>query len=244
MKKKLNLHHLVASAIIGFTVSGCTSLSRSPVIEEGKTSSSDGGQFNDLVSRDVVSVLSQINELSPARTILGTSNDAWQEGNFADALRQELETAGYAIRSAGAGEGTTSIGYSILDNTLNVPEGWQGQSQTVTVTAGDMAVRRSYLISAEGNISPLGKMQVRGVDASTLTLQRDIFDARADSNDGLDTKPVIPESATVPRAQNTPLDSAPAEQTGQIRQNRKRKAQHLLLIQWNRKRKTQHLPLS
>ena len=195
MTKKLRLQHLVASVIVGITISGCALVSSPPVTEE-KTSPESAGQFNDLVSQDVVSVLTQIDELSPSSTILGTSNVAWQAGGFADALREKLESAGYAIRSAGEGDGTMSIGYSVTKNTLDIPAGWRGKSQTVTVMAGDIAVRRSYLISAEGAISPLGKMQVRGVDASTLTLQRDIFDAPVNGNQGQDTKPAMPEPAT------------------------------------------------
>ena len=212
MTKKMKLQHLIASVLIGVTVSGCASVSSPPVVED-KTNPARAGQFNDLVARDVVSVLMQINELSPASTTLGTSNEAWQAGDFADALRYELESEGYAIRSAGAGQGTTPIGYSVTNNTLDVPIGWQGQSRMVTVMAGDIAVRRSYLISAEGAISPLGKMQVRGVDASTLTLQRDIFDAPANGDDSQETKPVMPKPASVPAeqiAQSAPSVAAPA----------------------------------
>ena len=223
MTKKLTLHHLLIAAIIGFTISSCASISSSHKVEKNPKSTADGGQFNHLVSKDVVSVLVQINELSPAKTTLGTSNDDWQEGDFADALRLELETAGYGIRSTGKGEGTTFIGYSVSDNTRDIPEGWQGQSQTVTVMAGDIAVRRSYLVSPKGVISPLGKMQVKGVDASTLTQQRGIFEAPANSNDGQITKPVVPKPSAVPTeriAQNTKPDmpepsSVPTERLAQ-----------------------------
>ena len=207
MTKNLRSQHLVASVILGITISSCASVPSPPVVEV-TTNLAPAGQFNDLVARDVVSVLTQINELSPANTTLGTSNEAWQPSDFADALKNELESEGYAIRSAGAGQGTTPIGFTVTDNTSDIPIGWQGQSQTVTVMAGDIAVRRSYLISAEGAISPLGKMHVRGVDASKLTLQRDIFNAPVNDDDGQDKTPTRPEPAPVPTEQIA--QSAPA----------------------------------
>ena len=213
MMKKLRSHYLVASVLIGMTISGCATFpSAPPEAVENDASPERAGQFNNLVSRDVVSILAQINELSPTNTTLGVSNDGWQAGDFANALRRELESAGYAIRSAGAGQGTISIGYTVSDSTLDIPADRQGQAQTVTVFAGDIAVRRSYLISGEGAISPLGNMQVRGADASMLNLQRDIFDERAKDNDELDTKPDMPKS-TANSAEQIAQSTPPAAAT-------------------------------
>ena len=217
MNFKSNFRWLAFAIPLSIVTAGCaitpdTQLTAEPAEGADTSTGADTGAetFNRLVSRDVVSVFTQINELSPASTILGTSNDAWRSGDFANSLKNELESSGYAIRSVGAGPGTISMGYEITDNTSAVPAGWTGESRTVTVMAGSIAVRRSYLISTEGAISPLGKMQVRGADASTLTLQKDIFNQRANDTRTQDAKSVEPEPADTPAPEWLAQSTEPA----------------------------------
>ena len=201
MVKNLKSYRLVACVMFSTVIASCTSIPSQPSVDN-VTSAGSVSRFNELVARDVVSVLAQINELSPGSTVLGTSSDSWRPGDFADALEYEFASVGYAIRSVGTGPGTLLMGYSVADNSVPVPDGQEGLSQTVTVTAGDIAVRRSYLITTAGEVSPLGQMQIRGVDASTLTLQGDIFSDPAPNS--------VP--ADGPRSQD-PIQDTPEEIT-------------------------------
>ena len=199
MTEKVKLYHLFASVVISITVSSCASVfPKTESVAQDTASDDNTGQFNDLVPQDVVSILKQVNELSPLSTTLGIANNSWLAGDFADALRDELESAGYAIRSVGSSPETLPLSYSITENARGVPTGWNGQSQTVIVTAGDIAVRRAYLISNEGAISPLGKMQVKGVDQGTLTMKKDVFAASAEGSSEQEEIPVKPAPTVAP----------------------------------------------
>lgn len=182
---------LLATALVGTVLTGCASISFSSDVDDPQRVNA----FNDLVSRDVVSVLSQIAELAPATTVLGISNDAWQPGEFANALKDELESVGYAIRSVGIGSDTLSMGYSLIEEVATGRHGQTIEAQTVTVMAGDIGLRRSYEVTPDGEVRPLGRMQVKGIDPGKLYSRGEIFAKPEKAGDEQNARPAKPRGS-------------------------------------------------
>ena len=179
--KKQNI--TIALALVSSIVAGCSLISTNP---EGNGASNTASSpvlagasitdenFVSMVAQDIVSVLRQVDQLVPERTTLGTSLiESIPQDAFAQSLKVQLESAGYALRSTGGGTDTVPISYD-----LKVANGvGTGSAMTYTVLAGDVAVRRTYLSESEGKVTPVGAMQVRGADARNLVLDNDIFSA-------------------------------------------------------------------
>ena len=151
--------------------------------------------FDTLAARDVVSVLRQIDTLAPESTTLGTSTENRGQERFADALKQELQAAGYAMRVVDNGPDTVPVSFEFQDENGDN----QTQSRTLTVFAGNVAVRRTYGIDNAGNITPLSAMQIRGADASDLVPDHNIFAAPANNAPIAKDPPV--ETAVLPDEQ-------------------------------------------
>ena len=151
--------------------------------------------FDQLVSRDVVAVLVQIDRLDPGFTVLSTSEDSLKKGPFAVALTKELQAAGYAIRSVGKGPDSVPVSYEFRDDAAESVQAAEFL-RTVTVTAGDVAVRRSYVLDFDGRVIPQGGMQVKGVDARSLSLETGIFSDTP--SDNIEPAAVERESGVVP----------------------------------------------
>lgn len=180
-------------ALITVFVSGCAFNSTPPdtpdPVEPGNT-------LDALAARDVVSVLRQIDTLAPERTTLGPSSENLGQDQFADALKRELEAAGYAMRIVGNAPDTIPVSFEVRDEQSDD----DSHSRTLTVFAGDVAVRRTYTIDSTGAIKPLGSMQVRGADARNLVLDNNIFsvptDAPAEKEPPVETA-VLPDEQLV-----------------------------------------------
>lgn len=202
------LRKLAVSLLVAYLATGCAL--KSPATPEDALSTPN--VFDKLVSRDVVSVLRQVDRLAPASTTLGTSDASLQQGPFAEALVHELQAAGYAMRTVAAGPETLPVSYLLEQQ----DEGAVGKvsldatddSRTVTVTVGDVAVRRTYVAKANGQVVPVGSMQVRGVDASTLMLDNEIFSAPA--VDVQKKMPAAAPSETTVLADEQIVDANPA----------------------------------
>lgn len=179
MKLISNLRVLTATVLAAYLGVGCALTST----DAAKLSPTTPYAFDALVSKDVVSVLRQVERLAPTSTTLGTSDASLQRSSFADALKQEFQAAGYAIRAVAAGSETLPVSYSSERSDAGGVDGVSSaatqSSQTITVTVGDVAVRRTYIAQADGQVVPVGKMQVRGVDASKLKLDNEIFSTPA-----------------------------------------------------------------
>lgn len=175
MKLIKRLHVLTTGLLTASLAAGCAV----PSFEKIERPPSLSSTFDELVTKDVVSVLQQVDRLAPSSTTLGTFDSSLQQSAFAEALTDELRAAGYAIRAVAAGPGTLSVSYSMEPTDVGDVAGSslvaEQSAQTVTVTVGDVAVRRSYISQADGQVLPVGTMQIRGVDASTLKLDNDIF---------------------------------------------------------------------
>ncbi len=184
-----DIRWVIAFTLIGSLVVGCSS--NPPETSELVPHSSS--RFDQLVSRDVVSVLQQVERLSPSKTTLGTSDASLQQGAFAKALTDELRAAGYAMRSVGAGPETLPVSYSLERSDAEGANAATQSTRTITVTMGDVAVRRTYISQADGEVVPTGLMQIRGVDASTITLNNDIF-----STPSVNTQQSAPPAVTPP----------------------------------------------
>ncbi|MFK8079546.1 MAG: hypothetical protein AB8B97_04610 [Granulosicoccus sp.] len=181
MKFLSQLRGLTATLIVVWLATGCALTSPDATKQADGLSAPDG--FDELVSRDVVSVLRQVERLAPASTTLGTSDASLQHGALANALKRELQSAGYATRAISAGAQTLQVTLHLerpdIGGVDEVSSGESPSPSTVTVTVGDVAVRRSYIAQADGTVVPTGPMQVRGVDASSLQLDNDIFSTPA-----------------------------------------------------------------
>jgi len=164
------------------------------------------GSFERLVSKDIVSVLRQVEALSPASTTVGIADNNGKQSAFAEAMTKEFQAAGYAIRSVSGGAGTIPLKLKVETgvNNLDTPE--PDGTQTVTVSLGNVAVRRTYIAGSDGHVAPVGRMQVRGVDASRLHLDNKLFSMPA-GQQYLD-KPVATPKLEKPAEQL--VQSAPA----------------------------------
>lgn len=149
---------LLAAAIV---LSGCTTLYR-PAVSASSAP---------LVAQNLVSVLEQLDRLPVETTVLNLSTDAFTKDEFAIALRRSLEDAGYAIRISGFATGEQPVSFSVTKRS----DATVGPVKTYTVSAGDISVRRSYAISEDGMLKPIAAMQVRGADASQVTVNDELF---------------------------------------------------------------------
>jgi len=206
MKSTQKMRTLSVLALAIYLVAGCSLISekgQEPTLEQ---TANQPRLFEQLVAKDVVSVIMQIGRLAPNTTILGTSDENLQQGAFAEALKGEFRAAGYAIRSTGAGAQTIPVSYQL--DTLDSDEA-SVTSQTVTVTFGDIAVRRSYSEDSQGKVSPVGSMQVRGVDATGLRLVNDIFSLPASGKEDPDKIPEAPPAPENTSKQLASVDTSP-----------------------------------
>ncbi len=216
LKSKPDLRGLAAIVLVAYLAVGCV------LTQSGKTEplSNQPDNFNQLVAKDVVSVLRQVDSLSPTTTTLGTSDTSLQQGLFAEALKNELQAAGYAIRAVGSGPATLPVSYRLERLEESVESGAANGaqvSQTVTVNVGDIAVRRTYIAQADGQIIPVGAMQARGVDPSGLKLDNNIFSkpahkVQSDVPPAESTVPVLEGEHLVSGDQNPPAVPAYPEQ--------------------------------
>jgi len=165
--------------------------------------------FGSLVSRDMVSVLVQVEKVAPNRTLLSTSSKTLQQGTFADALKVELQRAGYATRSVGTSPDSVPVSYSFGPAADASP-----QARTITVIVGDVALRRTYTFDAVGRVSPLGTMQVKGVQAENLSVDSGIFlnSTPLPASDPLPPEPKLPEPV-VNELQDNELQAAGKPET-------------------------------
>ena len=162
--------------------------------------------FDVLAARDVVSVLKQIDTLAPQRTTLGASSGSLSQGGFSDELKQELQAAGYAIRFVGDGPDSVPVSFELQDEESNN----QTYERTLTVFAGDVAVRRTYSIDSAGQILPLGAMQVRGADARNLVLDNNIFSPPTNAPVTAPVTKEPPVETATPPAEQIVLEETPA----------------------------------
>ena len=117
---------------------------------------------------------------------------------FAEALNNEFQEAGYAIRSVGAGPGTIPLSFQVESaNQIQT-------SRTVTVTVGNVGVRREYVANADGKISPVGAMFVQNADADSLQLNDEIFATLDSEDDSSET----PDSSWMEIAPNQQIASS------------------------------------
>ena len=124
-----------------------------------------------LIAQDLVDVLQQVDRLSVEFTVLHLPPSEFGKDNLSIALKSALEGAGYAIRTAGVVAGEKAVNFSEQRKT----DSKYGLIRTITVSIGDVSVRRSYAQREGEEIQPVAVMQVRGVDASSLQLKDDLF---------------------------------------------------------------------
>lgn len=168
------LSNLGSCLFVAFALYGCSVTPNSSKVFD-QDSALNSQRFNQLVSRDVVSILKQIDVLSPDVTTLGLSREAVQQDAFAAALDRQLQANGYAIRSLGSSPSTIPVSYSFSDVSAKERESSDVIAQVVTVVVGDVAVRRSYAMDSKNTVRPLGNMSVRGADATQLVNDDDLF---------------------------------------------------------------------
>ncbi len=205
---RVGIFFLVASALYG-----CTLVPYSATTVEADTRLNTQ-KFNQLVSRDVASVLRQIDSLSPEATTLGLSRDTVQEDEFAAALDRELQGSGYAMRSIGGSPDTVPVSYSFSEVPASKRDSSDIFAKEVTVIIGKVAVRRSYAVDSDNNVRPLGGMSVRGdVDPDVLVNNDDIFNAI-----GSTPKDSIQRPQPQQRPQQRPQPQVAQVQNSQINQ--------------------------
>lgn len=133
-------------------------------------SSFEAGHAEELISKDLVSVLVQVATLNPNQLGLFVPKLDAQRDLFPSALTGSFREAGYAVRRVDNGN-SSEVSYSVSrSEELN-----QGNAFTYTVSVNGVSVRRSYQIHNTGDVSPVAVMQVRGTDASQLSLNNGIF---------------------------------------------------------------------
>ena len=155
-----------------------------------------GGSQSDqqLIAHDLVSVLVQIDELPTVNTTLNLPADFSGQNQFANALQAQLEDAGYGIRTVGQNLPDKVVSYSIEPGVDEAGE----VMDTYTVTIGKFGVRRSYGKMGGAVLKPMSLMSVRGVDASSLRINDDLF-SEEQENGSAQVKAVelAPEPATI-----------------------------------------------
>ena len=197
-------NQLLVTLLLGaFALTGCSTAAKN---------STDSQKIAPVIARDLVGVLVQLKPLPVETTVLRLSPDAFIEDDFAYALRQSLEEAGYAIRVSGNVAGTQTVSFSVTQKKQSAA----GVVSTYTVNAGKVSVRRSYAASTEGFAQPIGTVQVRGADATTVQRNNRLFESTdpeivgevaALANDGSQSRQALPAPtafSTAPAAQVLP----------------------------------------
>lgn len=196
---------LFSITLVAALVSGCAfNTITSDTAEVSATDTNNS--FDVLAARDVVSVLKQIDTLAPQRTTLGASGGSLSQDGFSDELKRELQAAGYAIRFVGDGTDSIPVSFEFQDEEGDN----QTYERTLTVFAGDVAVRRTYSIDNAGLIMPLGAMQVRGADARNLVLDNNIFSPPANAPVTAPVTKEPPVETVTPPAEQIALEQTPA----------------------------------
>lgn len=162
-----SINPLVLLAILQFMLTGCGLVAqRSEPVHEA----------NDVIADDLVSVFAQLDTLNPRSSVLWIPGDFAEKEPFSAELSRALYDAGYAIRVGGQAGIAELVDFSITAKSSQT----EWVQKTYTVTIGEVSVRRSYFETDVGNdapfgLLPVGGMQVRGADASTLVVDDSRF---------------------------------------------------------------------
>ncbi|MBX2879143.1 MAG: hypothetical protein KTR32_04375, partial [Granulosicoccus sp.] len=128
-------------------VAACSSVPETQIPLPDKT--------DQLVSRDLVDVLNQVDELNPKSTTVLIPGKVDRSSGFASALYQALRHAGYAI-TINDGNRESKPVYFHIDQRIDPSH---GPVATYVVSMGGVSVRRTYRIDSDGWIRPINAMQ-------------------------------------------------------------------------------------
>lgn len=147
----------------------------------------------ELVSLDLVNVINQVHNLHPSSTSLLMPVESTRNDEFAQMLMRALQQAGYAIRTQGAVSQSKPVSYLVSQR---IDEN-QASIVTYTVHVGEVSLRRSYRQESDGWISPVAAMQIKGADASQLSINDEIFNRSTGAwSDSVDTS--VPSDLPAP----------------------------------------------
>ena len=157
------------AALLLLSLGACGSAPKKPVSEPGSLNASSLITSNQnvasLVAKDLVGVMSQIDLLAPAETILYASRPTDQ---FGERMVVALQDAGYRLRLAQA-EQEPRISYDIQED-LNQ------SNYTVIVTAGLVKVKRRYAVNdVQQVVQPASSIFVLGASGDNIKLNDSIF---------------------------------------------------------------------
>lgn len=160
-----------------------------------------------LISQDLINVLIQVRALNSERVALAVPDDAQLSDQFGKTLVDNFKNAGYTLRNAISDSHTRPVSY-----TVNQAIGAEnGAVYTYTVNVGDVSVRRTYRPLADGSVTPVSDMQIRGASAANFIINNDLFNrSKASGNDDL-----IAKSAPVSTPASDFSSSAISETTDQ-----------------------------
>lgn len=196
----MRIQHIVLLSVV-FLLTACSSMFKSA--DSDSTAQSDAALAPfaiDLISTDFVNALRQLPAVSPDGTTVALLQSSYQDV-FVQAMHRALKKQGYGIRWVEDGESQYLLQYrkdTEAKNKLTVRDVYE-------VAFGYIEMRRTYLTDAGNKVRPATPLYVRGIDASGIVLNDDIFDVVA-------SKPVVQGDALQPIPDKTLATRIPAEQ--------------------------------
>ncbi|MEE9335872.1 MAG: hypothetical protein V3U65_17405 [Granulosicoccaceae bacterium] len=168
-REEVDVIRISMYAVLVLALSACGALAKKSVtqpasVNAGSLISSDQSVAG-LVAKDLVGVMSQIDVISPARTVLYASRP---ENQFSERMVIALQDAGYRLRLAQA-EQEPRLSYDIEQDLGET-------SYTVIVTAGLVKVKRRYAVNeAQKMVQPASSIFVLGASVENIELNDSIF---------------------------------------------------------------------
>ena len=172
----------------------------------------------ELIARDFVNTMVQIDGLSPFSTVLQfdttelAGSAATADKAFGHALRSAASQNGYSIQTVRGAVGQHRVRFSVTE----AAELQGGESFTYDVSVGSIDFRRVYMPLNNGRVTPYRAMLVRGADVSNIQSDDSIFSApyEAPESTGL-----IAQKQTEPSLPPSGFDSPVARNDAQRRLN-------------------------
>ncbi|ASJ70530.1 hypothetical protein [Granulosicoccus antarcticus] len=151
-----------------------------------------GSAAQQLIARDLVSVLVQIEQLPVSSTTLSAPVEFSSGEVFSVALMDQFEEVGYGIRTVGGTKSDQPVSYT---RESGLDEAGR-DIDTYTVNVGQYGVRRSYQQLAGEPLKPVSLMNVKGVDGRALVINDELFDS------------AVAQASTTP---DIPVQEAPSQ---------------------------------
>lgn len=167
----MKVFNVVFALLMSATLGGCTILGFNHNIEEQSDDSANdivSEKHFDLIAKNLVSVLAQIESTHPMQTTLQMTAPSTP---FGKSVYNEIESLGYGIQVVDG-----DLGDAFLSYKAEISQSESGFRNSYSIDAKGVNIERDYTI-IEGNVVPTSIVTVKGGSAYDPVINDEIFES-------------------------------------------------------------------